>query len=391
MGTIRGLLGTSGGMGGTGFSAPSGTTGTQINNSYNANQGSLEQQQNLLGALQNQNGLGNQSQVYNQLQGVVNGAGPNPAQTMLNQSTAANVANQAALMGGQRGAAQNVGLIARQAGQQGMQAQQQAAGQGASMEAQQSLGALGQAGQMANTQAANQIGQTNANTSAQQSEQSILQGANTQNNAIQGQLANTQLGAANKFQSGLINSAGGAAGLPMADGGAVPSGSAFGPQSMFAQAVLMPQTQTPTFSQYSPGDDKKAPKQQKPDPMAAQNANIQNDADNVFGGKPQQIQDPTVSRAKGGEVPVALSPGELKVPPEKVPQVASGKINPMAAGSVVPGTPKVKGNSYANDTYKTKAKPGTVIIPNSVMQSKDPMRGAADFVRDVLAKKRKKA
>ena len=42
--------------------------------------------------------------------------------------------------------AQNVGMIARQAGQQGMQAQQQAAGQGASMQAQQQLGALGAQG-----------------------------------------------------------------------------------------------------------------------------------------------------------------------------------------------------------------------------------------------------
>ena len=71
---------------------------------------------------------------------------------MLNQATGTNVSNQAALMAGQRGASQNVGLIARQAGQQGAQIQQQAAGQGATLQANQSLNALNSMGSIAGQQ-----------------------------------------------------------------------------------------------------------------------------------------------------------------------------------------------------------------------------------------------
>ena len=78
-----------------------------------------QQQQNLLQALQNQGALQNQSNVYNQLQQVAQGQGPNPAQAMLNEATGTNVANQAALMVSARGAASNPGLIARQAAMQG--------------------------------------------------------------------------------------------------------------------------------------------------------------------------------------------------------------------------------------------------------------------------------
>ena len=118
MSAVTGLVGLGGGAGGTSFQGPSAaqitnpTNAQQIGTAYTGTQGSLTQQQQLLQALQGQNGIGNQSQVYNQLQGVVNGTGPNPAQAMLNQQTGQNVAQQAALMAGQRGAASNVGLIA---------------------------------------------------------------------------------------------------------------------------------------------------------------------------------------------------------------------------------------------------------------------------------------
>ena len=142
MGAVGGLIGINGGNSGTGFSTPSGTNAAQLQTAYTGNQNALTSQQNLLNALQQQNGLGNQTNVYNQLQGVASGQGPNPAQAMLNQETGQNVANQAALMAGQRGASQNVGLMARQAAQQGANLQQQAVGQGASMQAQQGLNAL---------------------------------------------------------------------------------------------------------------------------------------------------------------------------------------------------------------------------------------------------------
>ena len=85
---------------------------------------------------------GQQAGLAQQYQNIASGQGPNPAMAQLNQTTGQNVANQAALMAGQRGAGANVGLMARQAAQQGAATQQQAVGQGATMEAQQRLNAL---------------------------------------------------------------------------------------------------------------------------------------------------------------------------------------------------------------------------------------------------------
>lgn len=172
MGFIQSTFQALGGEGPTGsLFSPSNGAGFQAANAANPAainqfspvtqgqvQGSVNDTTGLIGALQAQNGIQNQSQVYNQLQGIANGTGPNPAQAQLAQATGANVANQSALMAGQRGAGANAGLLARQAAQQGAATQQQAAGQAATMQAQQSLGAIGAAGQLANQQANQYIG-----------------------------------------------------------------------------------------------------------------------------------------------------------------------------------------------------------------------------------------
>lgn len=319
MGAIAGLLGLNGGVNGTGAQAPqltqaNLTNAAQIGSSYTGNQNALQQQQALLQAIQGQNGLGNQSQVYNQLQGVAAGTGPNPAQAMLNQATGQNVSNQAALMAGQRGAGANPALIARQAAQQGGNLQQQAVGQGATMQAQQALGAIGAAGNLANQQANNQLGATNANTAAQQGEQqALLSAQNSSNQQVTG-FNQSQLTGGMSQQGNPLSVLGqgaqglakgvGAVGSLFADGGPVQ----VGPKSMFAQSL-----------------------------------------------------------AQGGNVGSRLK-----------------------AGGNVPGKPKHPGNDYRNDTVKAMLSPGEVVIPNSVMQSKDPIRGAAAFVQAQLAKKGKK-
>lgn len=185
-------------------------------------QAALGQQQALVNQLNAANGIGNQSQVYNQLQQQAAGQGPNPAQAMLAQNTGNNVAAQQALMAGQRGAGSNVGLLARQAAQQGANTQQQAVGQGATLQAQQSLGALSAAGQLANQQAAaqqqgvgnlNQFGQSlmnsqNAGINAQN--QAQLQAAGQQNqfnlgNTQQQNAANVNIAEANQqFQQNAV-------------------------------------------------------------------------------------------------------------------------------------------------------------------------------------------
>lgn len=406
MGGIGGLIGLGGGQSGTGISGPqsvplqSGTNATQLQNSYDANQSALSQQQNLLNAIQQQNGLGNQSQVYGQLQGVVNGTGPNPAQAQLAQATGANVQNQAALMAGQRGAGANVGLMARQAAQQGAALQQNAVGQAATLQANQSLNALGAAGSLANQQAANQIGATSANTQAQQSEQNVLQGANTAyNNAeagmqsninsVNGGLANTQLQGQQGLIGGLLGGAGQAAHMgaeggvvptKMADGGAIQiqSPTMNGPQSSFGQ-----------FLSSSGGSMGSVPGMESSGPnLGAQSlqSGLKSGISSAFAkGKPSAFATNTIDSGTGAT---------------DIPQVGSGTMvgahggnvgSKLKGGGHVPGKPKVKGNSYANDNVKALLSPGELVVDRETMNSGGKAGEAARFLAAVIAAKKRGA
>lgn len=189
--------------------------------------------QNALGANATTQGIvGSQLGLAGQLQGVANGTGPNPAQAMLAQQTGANVANQGALMAGQRGASQNVGLLAREAANQGAATQQQAVGQAASLQSQQQLNALGAIGQQYQNAANANISQQNANTSLFGTGASAN---NAQNNSaisnygmaqgINAQIAQNNSNAVNQTQAGLLGGAAGLVGQPhlfgMAHGGEV--------------------------------------------------------------------------------------------------------------------------------------------------------------------------
>jgi len=327
---LGGLLGMNGGANGTGFSAPTaapitpGTDPNQIATAYGGAQNSLTSQQALLSALQGQNGLQNQNQVYGQLQGIANGTGPNPAQTMLNQATGQNVANQAALMAGQRGAGANVGLMARQAAQQGAATQQQAVGQGATMQAQQSLNALQNAGQMANTQAGQLISGTNANTQAQQSEQQLLQNAlasnNQQNVAMQSNLNNTnaQL-AGNTMDSQNDLMSNGLSSLPSALGSL---GKLF---KLFAQ---------------------------------------------------------------GGNVPGIPSIPYADFFKDWKGMCTGGRAySSYKTGGSVSGKAKVSGNSYSNDTVKAMLSPGELVVDRNTMQDKGPAGQMARTLAALIAAK----
>ncbi len=419
MGAVGGLLGLSGGVNGTGIAAPTqaaiapGTTPEQLQTAYGQNQNSLQSQQALLQALQAQGGLGNQSNVYNQLQGVANGTGPNRAQAMLNQSTGNNVANQAALMAGQRGAGANAGLIARQAGQQGAGIQQNAAGQAATMQANQQLGALGQLGNMANQQVANQIGATTTNTQANQSEQQMLQNAIAQsNNAniasqsnqnnINGQLSATQMGGQQKAIGGIFQGAGMAAGL--AEGGEVQkmaSGGTVGPQSSFGQFLSGWNTGSEAPNQLNIGQSGSAVDSGNSFDMkhGAPGAGSTPYTDANYTMPEMGSQFSTAAPGLGVEgvsAPAAAGPGlglDISSLSSAAPMAAAlaqgGSVgSKLKSGGGVPGKAKVSGNSYANDTVKALLSPGEVVIPRNVMGSKDPIGGAAKFVAAVLAKKR---
>ena len=95
----------------------------------------------------------NQSAYIQQLQQLVNGQGPNPAQQMLNQQTNRNDLMGAGQIGNARGL--SPALQARQISQNNAANQQAAVGQGATLQAQQSYNALGQVGTAINQQAQN--------------------------------------------------------------------------------------------------------------------------------------------------------------------------------------------------------------------------------------------
>lgn len=447
------LSGQLGGLGGTGAEGlamgQQGVLNTQLGQA-----GGVGLQQGAARGLQDV--LAGQQGTAAQYQGIANGTGPNPAQAALNQSTGQNVANQAALMAGQRGAGTNVGLLARQAAQQGANTQQQAVGQAATLQANQQiaglqglagmqaamgntnqlLGGLGsglvgqqqtginqqygqgagvvgqQQGQfginagIANNQVGNTLTATGQNTQGHLGNAGQTMGAagnyNTNQvnqqgnvNTVSGGLAQTGMKGQQDMIGGLMGSVGAAAGMPagaqggyvtMADGGfPAPDG-----QGPLLAAPVQPGPVAPpppgaqsSFGQFLAGGNTGSflasqPLQQTvtPDTTQASNAQMQqnsNDSELKKGsasmGKMAMM---AAMAAKGGQVQHDYRAGggvQAKNPAEK---------------AVKPG------NSYANDKVKALLSEGEVVIPRSVMASRDPVRASADFVAKVMARRKAK-
>lgn len=417
MGGIGGMFGLAGGASGSGYAAPnqgvgvtSGTNTAQIGTAYDANQSALQSQQALLAALQSQNGLGNQSQVYNQLQGVANGTGPNPAQAQLAQATGQNTANQAALMAGQRGASSNVGLMARQAAQQGAANQQNSAGQAATLQANQSLNALGQAGNMANTQASQQIGATTANTQANQSEQQILQNAlSQQNNAnvsMQSNINNANAGLANTSAQGQQQIVGGAmngagAALMAAHGGVIGS---YADGGMSSTQVSGPASSVGKYMQGWAGNQAAGPNQVNTmaQPASQSSQPLQQGSSNLTSGLLSGLKNPpmnpmqTTTLQSGQAAALGGSSGSGptgagNLASDFVMSAQGGNIgSKLKSGGGVPGKALVKGNSYANDTVNAKLSPGEGVIDRETMQDKGPLGHMARSLMDAINSKKGK-
>lgn len=390
MGAVSGMLGLGGGAGGTGFAGPKSAsiqtpvTSQQATDAYKANQQALAQQQALVQALQAQNGLGNQTNVYNQLANVAAGQGPNPAQAMLANTTAANTANQAALMAGQRGTQVNPGMIARQAAQQGAANQQNAAGQAAALQAQQSLNALGQMGGLATTQAGQQIGATQGMTGAQLAEQQALlnsiAGQNQANVSMQSNINNANAGLAGQSMQ---NQAGAIGGLAQ--------GAATGLKSLFADGgkVGGPTSIVGKFLSGDANAQPVTPQQQLQSGFNALGQSIVGafkPSPNIQSGIGAGPNKPMM--AAGGKVDALVSPGEQYLDRKDVQEVKDGK-NPLEVGERIPGKPKHPGNDYRNDTVPKKLEEGGIVIPNEVMQSRNPHFEAMKFVHAHIAKSRK--
>jgi len=373
---VNGLTGPGGGQAPGAAPLIQGASAQQAQDAAGQVSSGLNQQQDFINATQAQNGLGNQSSVFNQLQGVASGQGPNPAQAALAQATGANVANQASLMAGQRGAGANAGLIARQAGMQGGNIQQQAAGQGATLQAQQSLGALNQMGGIAGQQvgqqqnALGQYQQTSLNNQQQLQQAIAAQNATA---AGQQQNINTVQGAQNlqaqHATQGLVGGAVGGVGTALAGmvtpaPNANPYNNPWGASTVGTGGVRPQGAQGPSRpdGSFAEGGAVGAQQGTPQTPAAHPNGPQSNAGRHLKGGFHAPVK-----YARGGQAPVV---GE---------QLA-------AQGKLVPGKAKVKGNSYANDTVDAKLSPGEVVIPRSVMQSADPAGNSAKFVAAIMAK-----
>lgn len=344
-GAISGLLGSnldSGiNAGALGLQNPFGAQ--DVKGGVNTAQGALGMQANFLNQLQNANGVGNTSLAAHYAADAAGGGGPNPAQAMLNQSTGANTANQAALMAGQRGTGGNAGLMSRQAAMQGANNQQQMNGQAATMNAQQQLAAQQLLANIGGQQTAQQqqglqnysggaqglLGIQSNGLNQQNSNQMAI-GQMNQTNARQNAQTNQALGGGflNGMGSMMGSMGGGGAGGASAMGGPMAGGAmdAGGASSMMGPAMMM--------------------------------------------------------AAEGGQVPTTINGMGARS--------QFGQACNMKSGGHVPGKAAVKGDSYANDTVPAMLSPGEVVIPRHIMQQADPAAAAQRFVAAVLAKQGKK-
>ncbi len=388
MGFVGSLLNSSQGAG---FQA-NGTNGQQLQTAYDQTQAGIKQQQDFVNQLNAQNGLGNQRSVFgqqqglaNQLQNVANGQGPNPAQAMLNQATGANISSQNALMAGQRGASQNVGLIARQAAQSGANTQQQAVGQGATMQAQQSLGALGQLGQqqanmanLANSQVNQQQTGINALNTNSLNQQANLLGIQGNQNSANAGIAGINAGTQGNIFGGVMSGVGKGLAM-MADGGPV-DGAIDVTNQTAPQVKEVPVGPQSKVGQMFQAANDTMSKGTKTSPVSQGTTDMMSGL--MSAGKSMM--------ANGGPVPAMVSAGEKYLSPKDVKDVEKGK-SPIKAGETIPGKPKVGGavNSYSNDTVPKTLQEGGIVLPRSVTQSKDPAQAAHKFVSAILAKQGK--
>lgn len=320
---------------------------------------------NITNAQGNLGQLNTQQQALAQaLQAQANGQGPNPAQNMLNQQTNQNIQQNAGMIASQKGI--SPALATQLAAQNQGNMSQQAAASGATLGAQQQLAAQSGLSQVYNNMATQNL--QNQNSSGQLINQDIG-GVNTINSKVAEGNATANQGAA----SGLLSGLGGAGGNALSGGSA---GSALTAGTAAASAYRGGQIG------YSGGGS-----------ILSELAPLAMLAASKGGQIPSHLQGmakiyhPTFM-AKGGTVPVKLSPGEGYIDPSKVPAVATGKTNGEKVSQKVPGKAPVKGDSPKNDIVDAKAKPGAMVIPITVMDK--GKKAIHDFVAEELQKKGKK-
>jgi hypothetical protein len=361
-------------------------------------------------------GLASQQALTGQLQNEAAGQGPNPALAQLNQTTGANVANQAALMAGQRGSSSNAGLIARQAAQQGAATQQQAVGQGATLVAQQQLAAQSNLTNLANSEVGQVQGANSALQNATASNQGNLYGAQSNANSTNASIAAGNAKTQANIASMVPGVGAGIASSFLADGGKVPQQPIL--QSAPLSAPQPPPQSSPTqgpqskIGQYLAGMSQSANDSDNPVQQGFKSGqDFGKQIGNLIHGAaaPEAAEalgtDAAASvgtgaaagaeaggglgllalLAKGGKVPAMVSPGEVYLSPNKAKKVAEGKASPKS-GEKIPGKAKVRGDSLKNDTVPRNLEPGGVVIPRSKTEGETPEVHMQRFVESVMAR-----
>lgn len=362
----------------------------------NTNSGLLSQAY-LQSALQGQNGIGNQSNVFNQQQGLSNmlqqqalGRGPNPAMAQLNQTTGQNVANQAALMAGQRGVQSNTGLLARQSAQQGAGIQQQAVGQGATMRANQQLaaeGALqGQQANMANV-AGQQVGQlANATTGYNQAAQGQLNTLTNANSAFNNAAVGMQSNINNNntvLASNMANTAGQGSSLLSAFGDAASIVASFFQKGGMVKSYDQGGNVSNSSNQPSSFVGSYLNGTPYATPNGLQSIDINNgpNTSQQSGGAQQNGLGQLANGAADLAMAFMSKGGKAPLNGEKLAQ----------SGKQVPGKPKVNRNSLKNDVVPAMLTPKEIVLPLSVTTNPNAPELAKVFVTHVLANQGRRA
>ena len=279
-------------------------------------------------------GSGQQQDLINQLQGVANGTGPNPALAMLKQQTDANNAAASGQIAGAAG--MSPALRERQIMETQRSNQQNAAAQGATLQAQQSLGALGQMGSVISDQRKQDTGF---------------------GSALVGGLFGGASGAAGLAGSG---GGGGAAGFGGSGGAAAVAGLADGGEVPRNHPLMMLVAPAPHLAHGGLAY-----------PMDGSG----------FGPNPNApIMAPSRMAPLAGGSNVMAGGGFGPNP--------NHPLLMLVAGGPVPGRAKVQGDSSVNDTVPAKLSPGEIVLPRSVTEAEDAPEKARAFV---LAIRRKRA
>lgn len=437
----------------------SGTSVQDVQNAQSQAQQALASQQALLQALQGQGGLGMQSQAANQQQALANalagangvgtqqsaiqglqgaagqyadiaaGRGPNPAAAAYRNATGQNVANQAALMAGQRGAGANTGLLARQAAQQGAATQQQAVGQLAQLQAQQQIaglqgytGAQQALGGMGQNLVAQQAGAQNAYAS--QANQLAGQQLNANNAYMQNQLANQQamqnslsgVNQANVANQSSVNQGASAMGVQQAKGqqGIIGglfkgAGAAVGAAAHGGMIQHLAEGGTAQQGQFDPN----APTSSFSKFLSGYGVNVGNNLGEVGD---QQLNDGAADFAAGIKKQL-MAPDELEVGEGQAVETPQAPMNPVqspdapigpagmaptmavaakgglakAGGHVDAKNPAQKavksGDDYANDKVPTMLSEKEIVIPRSITMGENPVEESAKFVAKIVNEK----